>query len=105
MKQVLIMGVCAATLTASAILPTALEASAIDRACRQSSRAGATPQLCSCIGNVAKESLSRSEQRKVAKWFRDPHQAQEVRQSDRAHDADLWKRYKAFGERARQVCG
>jgi hypothetical protein len=101
MKKVLFMGVCAATMAAS----TAVYAGPIDRACRQSSRAGATPQLCSCIQGVANESLSRTDMRKVAKWFGDPHKAQEARQSSSSNDNDLWKRYKAFGERASQVCG
>ncbi|WP_425043484.1 hypothetical protein [Primorskyibacter sp. S87] len=85
-------------------LPMSVEAGAVDRACRQSNRTAATPQLCRCIGRVADASLSKSEQRKVAKWFSEPHEAQKVRMSDRRSDEQLWLRYKAFGERAREAC-
>lgn len=75
----------------------------IERACQQSDRS-ISPALCHCIGRVADAKLNRTEQRKVAKWFADPDQAQNVRQSDRVSDNLLWKRYKAFGETAAKVC-
>lgn len=81
-----------------------VQAGVIDRACRKSDRP-ASSQLCSCIQQVAEVSLSRSEQKRVAKWFDDPHQAQVVRMSDRRSDERLWERYKVFGERAQQFCG
>jgi hypothetical protein len=77
----------------------------IDRACRQANRTAANPGLCRCIQKVANRELSMGERRKVAKWFSDPHRAQEVRQSDRRSDEMLWKRYKAFGAQAEQSCG
>lgn len=77
----------------------------IDHACRQAGRSAATPKLCRCIQKVANDSLTRSERYKVSKWFLDPHRAQQTRQSDRRKDEVLWKRYKAFGERARKTCG
>lgn len=80
------------------------QAGAISRACRQSDRP-ASASLCSCIQQVAEASLSKSEQRRVAKWFSDPHQAQEVRMSDKRSDERLWQRYKVFGARAQQYCG
>lgn len=95
----------ATILFAAAALPPMAEAGIIERACKQSNRPGATGQLCGCIQKVANRSLSMGERRRVAKWFRDPHQAQVVRQSDRRRDEILWERYKAFGERARQTCG
>ena len=76
----------------------------IDRACRKADRNASSPQLCSCIQKVANVSLNRSERRKVAKWFDDPHRAQVVRQSDRSSDEVLWERYKLFGERAQVSC-
>ncbi len=78
-------------------------AGVIDRACRQSDRP-ASSSLCSCIQQVAEVSLSKSEQKRVAKWFSDPHQAQEVRMSDKRSDERLWERYKIFGQRAQKVC-
>ena len=90
--------------TAPLIAPRPAEASTISRACQATNRSAATPQLCRCIQQVADQNLSKSEQRRVAKFFRDPHMAQEVRMSDRRSDEELWKRYKAFGERVSQSC-
>lgn len=103
MKYLLTLALCAGTLTWAAPAPTM--AGAIEQACRQSNRSAASPGLCSCIDQVARRSLNSSEQRKVARWFDDPHQAQVVRQSSRSSDARLWERYRAFGDRVAQVCG
>lgn len=88
----------------SVSIPVQVDAGVIDRACRTSGRTAATPQMCRCIQAVANSSLSRSERKKAAKFFQDPHMAQQVRQSDRRSDETFWLRYKAFGERARQTC-
>ncbi|MDF1716720.1 MAG: hypothetical protein P1U75_08645 [Antarcticimicrobium sp.] len=101
MKHLLTITATAATLTWAVPAPGA--AGVIERACMQSNRKAA-PSLCRCIQKVADRSLNAMERRKVARWFGDPHQAQEVRQSDSRSDAELWKRYKAFGERAAKVC-
>lgn len=85
--------------------PAPVEAGVIKRACLDSNRRAANPQLCSCIQKVANKSLKGSERRKVAKWFDDPHKAQQTRMSDRTADERLWKRYKAFGAKARASCG
>ncbi|MFA7431771.1 MAG: hypothetical protein WCZ23_16555 [Rhodospirillaceae bacterium] len=103
MKYLLTVTLCAGALGWMAPAPT--EAGSIERACRQSNRTAASPELCSCIQRVANTSLSASERRKVARWFDNPHQAQEVRQSSRSGDAKLWQRYRAFGDRAAEVCG
>lgn len=105
MQRFLTIVVCATAIAAGGTSPVHAGLGEIDRACRMANRDAATPQLCSCIQKVADASLSRSERRKVAKWFADPHQAQVVRQSDKRRDEELWKRYKAFGEKAEQVCG
>ncbi|MFT7593524.1 MAG: hypothetical protein ACI8R4_000837 [Paracoccaceae bacterium] len=102
MKKLVLVALCVAILTPAT--PVMAGIGVIDRACRNSDRA-ASAQLCSCIQKVANSSLNLTERRKVAKWFSDPHQAQEVRQSDRSSDEVLWKRYKAFGEKARKTCG
>ncbi len=95
-------GICAAMLAGG--VPATAEAGKIARACMGSDRPAATRARCACIQKVADDALSRSEQRKVAKWFADPHQAQEVRMSSRASDEALWERYKAFGQLAQAVC-
>jgi len=103
MKYLLTLALMTGTL--GWVAPAPADAGVIERACRQSNRTAASPQLCRCIQGVANRSLNMLERRKVARWFVDPHQAQEVRQSDHRRDEELWERYKAFGERAARVCG
>lgn len=83
---------------------TAAFAGAISSACEKANRKGASRALCGCIQQVADQSLSRSDQRRAAKFFKDPHQAQEIRQSDNRSDEAFWLRYKDFGERAGALC-
>ncbi len=105
MKRVALLPLCALVLGISVPAPVLAGPGVIERACRNSNRSAASPQLCGCIQNAANSSLTKREQRKVAKWFADPHRAQETRQSDRRGDEALWLRYKAFGESARKSCG
>ena len=72
--------------------------------CLSAGRKAANRQLCGCVQGVANRSLSGSDQRLAASFFRDPHRSQEVRQSDSARHEDFWKRYKAFAEQAEQTC-
>ncbi|AZV79160.1 hypothetical protein EBB79_15600 [Parasedimentitalea marina] len=102
MKRILTAALCAGTFYVAAPLPA--QAGLIERACRQADRTAASRSMCSCIQQVANTSLSRSERKTVAKWFDDPHQAQVVRQSSRSSDEQLWRRYKAFGDRAARTC-
>ena len=104
MKYLVLITLCAGTLAWAAPAPVSAAPGVINRACQQANRSAATPRLCGCIQRVANDTLRRSERRKVAKFFRDPHRAQKVRQSSRRGDEILWKRYKAFGERAEAVC-
>lgn len=97
--------VCAALMTFSTTPPVMAGLGKIDRACRQSGRSAATPQMCRCIQKVANSSLNIKERYIVSKWFFNPHAAQQTRQSSRSKDEKLWKRYKAFGEKARTSCG
>lgn len=76
----------------------------IERACLGSDRATSAP-LCHCIQRVADATLRRGEQRMAARFFRDPHRAQEIRQSDSPRDAAFWQRYKYFGTAAELNCG
>ena len=80
-------------------------AGAIDNACVKAGRAGANRALCGCIQQVADMKLTRSDQRRAAQFFKDPHKAQEVRQSDRKSDEDFWLRYKEFAATAEAYCG
>lgn len=76
----------------------------IERACLKSGRSSASRALCGCIQQAADLTLNRSDQKLAAKFFADPHRAQEIRQSDnRSHEA-FWQRYKEFGATAEAFC-
>jgi hypothetical protein len=77
----------------------------IERACLTADRSAASPRLCGCIQSVADQTLRNGEQRKAARFFSDPHEAQEVRQSSRQSDRRFWDRYRAFGAAAEPYCG
>ena len=93
-----VLAVLATGLTATA------EAGVIERACLGSNRPAANRTLCGCIQNVADRTLDRRDQRLAAKFFRNPHMAQEIRQSDRRSYEIFWKKYKKFGESAEESC-
>ena len=80
-------------------------AGTIERACLKSGRSAANRALCGCIQDVADLTLSGRDQKLAATFFKDPHKAQEVRQSDRSSHELFWKRYKAFGATAETYCG
>ena len=101
MKQFLLIASCAASLTAVAHVADAAQ---IKRACLASDRSAATRARCSCIQSVADQALTRSDQKTVAQWFKDPHQAQELKMSQTARDDALWDRYQNFGQMAQAIC-
>lgn len=76
----------------------------IERACNKSDRQ-ASRSTCKCIQRVANNELSRTDQKLAAKFFKDPQLAQDTRQSDNAGKERFWKRYKNFGNTARETCG
>lgn len=73
-------------------------------ACVQSDRKQANRAHCGCVQAVANQSLMPDEQRRGAGFFKDPHQAQEVRTSSRSGDERFWLRWKAYGDSAAQIC-
>ncbi len=75
----------------------------IENACMRSDRGGSRA-LCGCIQQVADMTLRGGDQRRAAKFFKNPDQAQEVRMSKRDADNEFWARYKAFGEAAEAYC-
>jgi hypothetical protein len=77
----------------------------ISKACMASDRKARSRQLCGCIQAAADQTLSGSQQRRAVRFYRDPHSAQEIRQSDRSGNERFWKAYSAYGKRARQLCG
>ncbi|WP_232796368.1 hypothetical protein [Roseovarius salinarum] len=76
----------------------------ISRACMESDRPGRSRELCGCIQAVADRTLTGAEQSRAVTFYRDPHAAQEVRQSDRHSDERFWDRYKAYGTEAERIC-
>ena len=88
----------------AAFLANPLFAEQIERACLKSDRGNGNRSLCGCIQDAANLTLTSSDQRKAAKFFSDPHQAQVVRQSDRRSDEAFWERYRNFGQTAEVFC-
>ncbi len=101
MKKFLLVALCAALVTAVA---HSADAAKIKQACLASDRSAATRDRCSCIQRVANQALTRSDQNTVAKWFTDPHQAQQLKMSQTARDDALWDRYQNFGQMAQAIC-
>ncbi len=97
-----------ATFLAAAILGASapvLEAGPIERACLASGRSAANSALCACIQGAANITLSRSDQSMAARFFKDPHRAQVIRQSGSASHSAFWRRYVSFGQTAEAMCG
>ncbi len=76
----------------------------ISEACIAADRRAASPALCSCVQQVANQTLSGREQARAATFFENPQLAQDTRQSDNARDERFWDRYKSFSELATQIC-
>ncbi|SDE67392.1 hypothetical protein SAMN05421538_10983 [Paracoccus isoporae] len=90
---------------AAIVLTTPLAmAGPIDNACVRSDRGARQTALCSCVQQVANQTLSRADQRRAARFFRDPHEAQVVRMSKSDRDNAFWARYKRFAGAAEAYC-
>jgi ABC-type sugar transport system substrate-binding protein len=76
----------------------------IDSACARSDRGAGSRQTCGCIQQVADQMLSRADQRRAARFFRDADEAQEVRMSKSDSDNAFWARYKNFATAAEAYC-
>lgn len=75
----------------------------IDNACMRGGRTS-NARLCGCIQRAADLTLSRSDQRRAARFFKKPHEAQRVRASKRASDNAFWDRYRNFTDTAEAYC-
>ena len=102
MKNIL-LAASLAVLTAP-LFPAIASAGPVESACVRSDRPQASRALCRCIDAVAQRTLTRSEQRRAASFFRDPQLAQDVRMSKSDRDSAFWARYRAFGETAERTC-
>lgn len=76
----------------------------IETACNRSDRAAASPAMCGCLQQVADMTLRGADQKRAAKFFTDPEQAQEVRMSTSDRDNAFWDRYTNFGATAEAYC-
>jgi hypothetical protein len=76
----------------------------IQKACQSQGRKAASRARCGCVQAVANRSLSSSDQRRGASYFKNPGKLQEVRQSDNAGNERFWLEWKAFGQQAARVC-
>jgi hypothetical protein len=95
------------TLFATALLiagASAAVAGPIGNACNASPRSKGDRALCDCIQQAADRTLSRAEQRRAARFFKDPDEAQQVRASKTDRDNEFWDRYRAFGDMAEAYC-
>jgi hypothetical protein len=77
----------------------------VAKACVEADRSAASTRLCSCVQQVANQSLSASDQSLAVKFFEDPQLAQDTRQSDNRSSEAFWQRYRAFANSARRQCG
>lgn len=87
-----------------AALGSVAQAGVIERACLTSERSGGNPALCGCIQQAADLTLTASDQRVAARFFKDPQKAQDTRQSSVRNDSVFWERYKNFGATAEAYC-
>jgi hypothetical protein len=85
------------------LLSSAAMAGPIERACMASDRGG-NRSLCGCIQQAADMTLSGGDQRRAAKFFKDPERAHQTWVSQSASDDAFWDRYKEFGQTAEASC-
>ena len=76
----------------------------ISDACNGSERRASNPRLCGCIQAAANVELTSRDQRRAVRFYKDPHSAQVVRQSDRSADEEFWDRYSAYVDRSERLC-
>lgn len=101
MKSYLFVAAVAASF---AVFSGAASARPIERACMASERGG-NRSLCACIQQAADMTLSGGEQRRAAKFFKNPEAAHKTWMSQSKSDDAFWERYKSFGQTAEAYCG
>jgi len=105
MRQMTMMKSITMAAALALVLPAGMALSGpIERACVSSDRAKGNRALCSCIQQAANSTLSGSEQRRAAKFFKDPDLAHATWVSQTKSDDAFWERYKSFGQTAEAYC-
>jgi hypothetical protein len=102
MKKPMVLALCA--MIAVPMFPAVSLAGPIETACLRSGRDAANRALCGCIQQAADMTLRGSDQRRAAKFFRDPDLAHKTWVSQSASDDAFWDRYKEFGAAAEAYC-
>lgn len=77
---------------------------AVAKACVDSDRRAANAALCSCIGQVASQQLSRSDQNRLISFFGDPELANDIKINDSVAADAFWDRYRTFTRAAERSC-
>lgn len=85
------------------VMSSVAVAGPIERACMASDRGG-NRSLCGCIQQAADMTLSGGDQRRAAKFFKDPEAAHATWISQSKSDDAFWDRYKSFGQTAEAYC-
>jgi len=105
MKAVPVKALLCALALSGLLAGSANARSMIEKACLRAGRDDASQALCACIQAVANQQLKGADQRLAASFFKDPHKAQVIRQSERQRHKLFWQRYKSFGLAAEESCG
>jgi hypothetical protein len=100
MKSITLAAAVAAFLP---VMTSATLAGPIERACMASERGG-NRSLCGCIQQAADATLSGADQRRAARFFKDPEAAHATWVSQSSADDAFWDRYKNFGATAEAYC-
>ncbi|WP_295073084.1 hypothetical protein [Tabrizicola sp.] len=100
MRSIVLMAAAAAFLP---VMSSVAIAGPIERACMASDRGG-NRSLCGCIQQAADQTLSGGDQRRAAKFFKDPEAAHSTWVSQSQSDDAFWDRYKSFGQTAQAYC-
>lgn len=100
MRSIVLMAAAAAFLP---VMSSVAMAGPIERACMASDRGG-NRSLCGCIQQAADQTLSGGDQRRAAKFFKDPEAAHSTWVSQSQSDDAFWDRYKSFGQTAQAYC-
>ncbi len=85
------------------LMSAVASAGPIERACMASDRGG-NRSLCGCIQQAADMTLSGGDQKRAAKFFKDPEAAHATWVSQSKSDDAFWERYKSFGQTAEAYC-
>lgn len=86
------------------VMSSVAAAGPIENACMASDRGG-NRSLCGCIQQAADMTLSGGDQRRAAKFFKNPDAAHATWISQSKSDDAFWDRYKSFGQTAEAYCG